>query len=516
MDLCLSLLKDELPYSSELYNIKSEVPRCPEPKFSQFAFYHETQPFRENLLIISSPDDLPEDIGYKKGTALLCLGTPPEKYLKAHIPILELCEEVNLRLLVNEINVIFQRYNALEQQLNNAVDNGCNIQDLVDIMHPFVVNELNVSDSNHRMVAHSFETFRNIGQSGFIVDEDRDILPVEVIGFFTNNKRWVEVRSFVDPFIYDEGIFTNRLLCQNIIPKTEKDFVYRISFGETEQEFRPYDPYLLIFFAKFVRKVYERVSASKETRRVDTLSDALQLILMGEEVESWQVHHGLSVMKYDNNSRFLCLCMRPEHWDESIQTNTYYCEQVRKLFRGVVAFEYEEDIVCLVNSDYYETSTDAFIKAITSFIRDSNFRMGVSESFTDVMLFKNYYTQAIIALTSGLEETPSQWIHRFQEQAVNYIVKQASKEVGVSTLCAEEILTLYEHDRAHNSNYLETVGCFFENNFNATETAARLNVHRTTFLYRLKKIEELSGIDFNDAQKNLYYQVSIKLLELTD
>ena len=514
MDLCLSLLRDELPYSSKLFCSEGELPLFTEPLFSQFAFYHESQPLQEKVLIIAYTEDLPKNVTCKKNVALLCLGFPPPQYINAQIPTLAILEEVNLRLLVNAVNAVFQRYNSLETELNNAVDNGSTIQNLVDIIHPFIGNELNVADSSHRMIAHSFETYRNITRSGFEVDEDRDVLPVEVIGFFINNKRWVEVKTETDPFIYDEGIFAHRLLCQNII--CEKEFIYRISVGETEFPYRPYDPYLLTFFSKFIRKVYERVSNRKDGRRVDTLSDALQMILSGEEVESWRVFHGLSVMKYDKNLKFFCLCLRPKYWDESMQTNSYYCEQLKKIFQGFVAFEHQEDIVCLANSDYYESSIDVLLNTITPFIRDNNFRLGVSEVFTNVLSFKNYYMQAEIALSYGLEETPSQWVHRFRDQVISYIIKTASKDVGIPTLCAEEILTLYDYDQTHNSNYLETLECYFRNNFNATETASRLKVHRTTFLYRLKKIEEISGIDFTDSEKNLHFQLSIKLLKLAD
>lgn len=514
MELCLSLLRDELPYTSELYCPKEELPSFSEPLFSQFMFYHEDQPLDEKFLVIAYAEDLPEKIDSSKNIALLCIGKPTQKYTKTKIPTLAILEEVNLRLLVNSINAIFQRYNTLESELNNAVDNGSNIQGLVDIMHPFVGNELNVSDSNHRMVAHSFEIFRNITRSGFIVDKDRDTLPVEVIGFFINNKRWVEVRTETAPFIYDEGIFVNSLLCQNILD--EKEFIYRISIGETEFPFRSYDPYLLVFFSKFVKRVYERVSGSKELGRIDTLADALHTLLLGKKVEPWRVYHGLSVMKYDKNSRFLCLCLRPKFWDESMKTNAYYCEQIRKLFRSIIALEYEEDIICLVNSDFYSSSTGTLLNEINPFIRDNNFRLGVSELFSDILLFRNYYLQAEIALSYGLEETPSQWVHQFHEQVINYIIKSSSKDVGVPTLCAEEILVLYHHDREHNSDYIETVECYYECNFNATETAAKLRVHRTTFLYRLKKIEEISGIDFTDSEKNLHYQLSIKSLKLID
>lgn len=49
---------------------------------------------------------------------------------------------------------------------------------------------------------------------------------------------------------------------------------------------------------------------------------------------------------------------------------------------------------------------------------------------------------------------------------------------------------------------LTTVNMFLENNLNVSETARQLYVHRNTLLYRLEKLEKLSGLDiriFDDA-----------------
>jgi carbohydrate diacid regulator len=49
---------------------------------------------------------------------------------------------------------------------------------------------------------------------------------------------------------------------------------------------------------------------------------------------------------------------------------------------------------------------------------------------------------------------------------------------------------------------LSTVNLFFENNLNISETARKLYVHRNTLVYRLEKIQKLTGLDvrvFDDA-----------------
>ena len=49
---------------------------------------------------------------------------------------------------------------------------------------------------------------------------------------------------------------------------------------------------------------------------------------------------------------------------------------------------------------------------------------------------------------------------------------------------------------------LSTVNLFFENSLNISETARKMYVHRNTLVYRLEKIQKITGLDvrvFDDA-----------------
>ncbi len=53
-----------------------------------------------------------------------------------------------------------------------------------------------------------------------------------------------------------------------------------------------------------------------------------------------------------------------------------------------------------------------------------------------------------------------------------------------------------------NEEMLTTVLTFFENNLNLSEAARKLYIHRNTLIYRLEKIQRVTGLDlrnFDDA-----------------
>ena len=52
-----------------------------------------------------------------------------------------------------------------------------------------------------------------------------------------------------------------------------------------------------------------------------------------------------------------------------------------------------------------------------------------------------------------------------------------------------------------------------ESQLHAVQTAKKLFIHRSTFLYRMEKIEELVKLDLNDYDTLLYVMMTFRILE---
>ncbi|GAA3659272.1 PucR family transcriptional regulator [Nocardioides ginsengisoli] len=58
---------------------------------------------------------------------------------------------------------------------------------------------------------------------------------------------------------------------------------------------------------------------------------------------------------------------------------------------------------------------------------------------------------------------------------------------------------LVEHDQVHNAGLLHTLEVFFAHQRSWQKTADALHVHRQTVLYRIRKVEQITGFDVNDT-----------------
>ena len=73
---------------------------------------------------------------------------------------------------------------------------------------------------------------------------------------------------------------------------------------------------------------------------------------------------------------------------------------------------------------------------------------------------------------------------------------------------------LVEYDRRTGQNLVETLEAFFASHGNLSETADRLVIHRNTLLYRIRRIQEIGGVDLEDPETRLSLQVALKAKRL--
>ena len=71
------------------------------------------------------------------------------------------------------------------------------------------------------------------------------------------------------------------------------------------------------------------------------------------------------------------------------------------------------------------------------------------------------------------------------------------------------IAPLREHDRARRSDLVRTLKTYFAAGANASEAADRLFLHRNSMVYRLERIQKLTGLDLKDPRAALALQLGL-------
>ena len=77
----------------------------------------------------------------------------------------------------------------------------------------------------------------------------------------------------------------------------------------------------------------------------------------------------------------------------------------------------------------------------------------------------------------------------------------------------ELVRPLVEHDRERRRDLVRTLGAYFATGSNASEAADRMFLHRNSMLYRLERIEMLTGLDLKDHRVALALQLGLLAIE---
>jgi DNA-binding PucR family transcriptional regulator len=68
---------------------------------------------------------------------------------------------------------------------------------------------------------------------------------------------------------------------------------------------------------------------------------------------------------------------------------------------------------------------------------------------------------------------------------------------------------LVEHDRERRSDLVKTLKVYFDTGANASEAADRLFLHRNSMLYRLSRVEKLTGLNSKYPRARLALQLGL-------
>lgn len=124
------------------------------------------------------------------------------------------------------------------------------------------------------------------------------------------------------------------------------------------------------------------------------------------------------------------------------------------------------------------------------------------------------YREARLALTLGSEMAAGSHTHFFGSLGVYPVLLPLVNSPEAASFLEEAIGLLVEYDQRNNSELVQTLDAYFANQENLGRTAEALHLHRNSLAYRLRRIQEVSGVALDDAEARFRLQLALKLRRL--
>ena len=398
--------------------------------------------------------------------------------------------------LLNDVLSAFDYYNALDQKLMQAATLGRSLADMLEMIGevirvPFLVFGIDGSflAGLHVDALPSADLRESIEESGS--------LGAEVIGgYFTNENGTVQhdlTARARATYGADGEVAVSRYLIQEderigfvmCFPIATSGVGLAVSIEEA--------------FAGYLAQAREFTDALSPHQ---SQHRALTELIAGKQVADESLTRLTSTIGGDHG--FYLACVK----SLAIRNRTQrllLATEIEKTSIPCVSCEVGETVAFLVA----ESDIGALIVEIEHRFNAKSVAIGISMPIASVRLAPTAWRQALFAS----EATEEPGMRYCQDLALPFLLRVLRNEPATADLLHPALSTLATYDAESKSELVKTLDTYVSTGCNQVECARQLHVHLNTLKYRLKRISEMTGLDFKDQDELFYLRLSIALHE---
>ncbi len=132
--------------------------------------------------------------------------------------------------------------------------------------------------------------------------------------------------------------------------------------------------------------------------------------------------------------------------------------------------------------------------------------IGIGTIVDNIKDIARSYKEARVALDVGKVFDDEKTILSYEDLGIGRLIYQLP-----TTLCELFLSEVFKRGSINDLDpeIIYTIQKFFENNLNVSETSRQLYVHRNTLVYRLDKIQKITGLDLREFDQALIFKVAM-------
>ncbi len=502
MKLTSELIFDRL---SERFNVLYAVSNDKSTVAGRPVFYERGCDFYGHLCILSPWDTVSElpDSG-----VFVCVGELPEDISIPNAELITVPGDVPVNALFNVLQNVFDYYDAWEDELGAIIDAGGGYSELIQCATGYLGCPISIVDEDFTIVAiseHSAVEFRD--------EIEQDKISGSIMNELISDPLFSKGLHNNDVFEFNIG--GERFLSYNF--KKDGNYLGRMTLYLKDKKSTESYKFLFRFLARKIEVVLKKFGAfllHKET--FSSLREILSGFLNNKVPDSQYVEDGLGENGWSYDDEYMLIRLQPEFRHEWQLHSTYLIPLIEKQWPGSCAVESGQYVVVLLNQNVYGSKSDKmFLQELAYFLRDGLMLAGISRSFTGFDQIPSYFRQTDLAVSLGRDADPMCWYYCFDDYALSCWLKFGVLSFTPEQICSRSLLSLIAYDKDNNSEYYKTLRTFYNNRFSYTHAAGNLYIHRTTLIKRIERIVELTGLDLDDPDENLYLEMSFRYLDKT-
>ena len=399
---------------------------------------------------------------------------------------------------------IFSKYRSQEQTLDELVYQGCSLQELCEAGAEMLGNPVYIHDDWFMMLAQSSQT-DSVLTPEYTTTSQRGFLPKVIVDDLQFDSDYLETFSTHQVQHWHGSTTAQNCLYVNLWDGS----VYRgrLLVIESNHECQPWDERLAEVLAQRVLNCRDFRTGGEDAPK--SMDDVIWSLFSGKQPESVQLHRLLDQLNWEKNDPYVCMTVA---WQEgtapTVQEHSLHSDLFRAFPNSYVLLQDHRQYVVL-NMRTLGIPYHLLRYTLAPLCRDHLLYVGISAPVKGIRSLHTPYLQAEIALNSAFRQRNDQWVRIFSGSALPYILENYRGELAMEDTLSPALYALRDYDQTHGTPYFETLKQYLLCERDIPKTSETLIVHRTTLLYRLKKIQGLVSLDLDDPAKRLYLLLSL-------
>ena len=381
------------------------------------------------------------------------------------------------------------QYLKWEDQLSQSLSYKQPVKRILHVLQQKIINPLLIFDSSLKLLGHSS------GNRNQLTDWQKSVRAGYISVSGKTNSKLAELfnsTEIISGRVCRLSGFKLPFYLQEIILRNDDHF-YMIIVLEEQSKLQK--------DLAVIESVTDKIAATVGLHnfpyqsRGGNLEGLLRDILVRPNISINEIQNRLQFDPHRLKRPLRVLCLKTPHSN---------LQPLGTILTKFVVFHYEQYDVYVIE-DSNPTILKTIIQELDPYLKANSTCAGISNAFTQLHQFNQFYQQADRAIKLG----KSVGINEYHDYIAADLIDHISQDQSLSNYLSKKVLELKEKDQ----KLFQTLKTFLINRENKKETAIELQIHRSTLNYRLSKIEEKYNIELTTPNQYLYTLLSTLLID---
>lgn len=384
---------------------------------------------------------------------------------------------------------------------------GDSLQDAIEYAYRVLMNPIFVFDTNYNLIAATWESIHRLG-----IEDD----VIKNKGFSNNDYKMANQERFHDRMIksevpikrFNQELGYEQLICSI---NTQKNLGH-IVVSAVNKPLEPIDTEFLLILKKFVNQLLSNDNFIRNAKGFNYeyfLKDLLDEKIKADRVFSERTEY----IQNEFVGNLYCMVVESARSMNAIN-NRQMRNIIESRFPNSKVLIYNGQIVCIFSISGNHLLPKEYRQVAANICKEHGLFAGLSNCFQNILELAEYYNQALRSIELGIRQENTPNLFCYDEHYMEHLTSVfLQKEHQARAFCHPKMQFLMDYDKLHKSELAYTFYMYLIHERNLAATADAMDMHRTSLVYRFKKINSLIGEDFNDYKERMHMILSYEMYQ---